>query len=86
MFDQTLKVFAEEIKTWEGFEDYVPKFEELVNTNFDRLKELYEPNKNYNVLNHGDHHTKNLLFKKSDGQIEDVVFVSILIQRCVILL
>lgn len=76
MFDDTLKVFVKEIKTWEGFEEYVPKFEELIENNLVRLQKIYAPNEEYNVLNHGDHHTKNLLFKKIDGQINEVAFVS----------
>lgn len=45
-------------------------------TYFEKCKTLYNPSGNYNVLNHGDHHLKNLMFKIENGIVKDVCFVS----------
>lgn len=61
-----MKCFIDELKTWPGYEIYVEKFEKILKNFADLGKKHAEPNKageGYNVLNHGDFHIKNLMFK-----------------------
>lgn len=62
--------FIEALKTWPGFEIYVEKFENILK-NFSELGKKYtspnEPGIGYNVLNHGDFHAKNLMFKNIEN-------------------
>lgn len=74
-----MKLFIEEIATWEGFESITERMKNLV-ADFDgrgaKAFEANVPGKGYNVLNHGDFHINNVLFKKdSDGKIKDVLFL-----------
>jgi hypothetical protein len=77
-FDDSFKLFLDEIKAWDGFEKYVPKFEALFENYIDKLAGVYGlSSSGYNVLAHGDLHIKNLMYKKDkEGDIEDVIFVS----------
>lgn len=73
-------LFIDEMKTAKGFEIVIEKMENLV-TKFDELgKKVYAANGSgggFNVLNHGDFHFNNMVFKKdSSGKLCDVLFVS----------
>lgn len=76
MFRHSFRTFNDQVKTWEGFEEYSPKIENFMDTFMDKCIKIYEANSHYNVLNHGDHHTKNLLVKKDGDRITDICFVS----------
>ena len=74
-----MHLFIDEIKSWEGNELVVEKLEVTVEKFKELGKKIYQPNKGdgLNVLNHGDFHINNMLFKKdSEGKIGDVLFVS----------
>lgn len=78
-------LFADELKTWTGFEVYAEKLHNVAKR-FDELgRKVYEPNSSgngFNVLNHGDFHFNNMLFKRNDaGEICDVLFVSLVIRN-----
>lgn len=76
IFKESLVIFIDQLKTWEGFEEYIPKMESFLKNFMDRCVEIYKPNSHYNVLNHGDHHPKNMMFKIEEGKFNDVCFVS----------
>lgn len=80
MFTQGIDAFIDVAKELGGFERYIPKLVTFKSTFPSKALKTYTPNRNdcgYNVLNHADFHTKNVLFKKSaDGSIEDFNFVS----------
>lgn len=76
MFTTNFKLLLEVMKDWEEYQEYIPRYELFIETYKDTLKKIYEPTSNFNILNHGDHHTKNLLFKMNDSQVEDVCIVS----------
>lgn len=64
-----IQSFIDEIRTWPGFEIYVNKFENILKNFVELGKKHSGPNaigKGYNVLNHGDFHIKNLMFKNKD--------------------
>lgn len=68
------------MKTWEGFEKFIPKLDYFAKNIAAIGKKCYEPNKagsGFNVLNHGDFHLRNTLLKmNSDDRIESFRFVS----------
>lgn len=80
MFEQGLEAFTDVAKEWEGFERYVAPLETFKQKYLSKALKTYTANRTdfgFNVLNHADFHTKNLLFKKTaDGAVEDFYFVS----------
>lgn len=65
-----IQQFIEALKTWPGYEIYVEKFEKFLKNfhEMGRKKTLpNEPGVGYNVLNHGDFHAKNLMFKNIEN-------------------
>lgn len=81
-----MNLFIDEVRTWSGFEIIVQKMEHAVEKFQELGSKIYEPNTKqfggFNVLNHGDFHFNNMLFKNSvDGKISDVMFVSILMLK-----
>jgi thiamine kinase-like enzyme len=70
-------LFIEEANSWDGFEEVCDKMKTAAKS-FDELgKKVYETSPTFNVLNHGDFHYNNMLFKTSgEGKISDVLFVS----------
>lgn len=78
-YDEGLEMFTKVVQTWKGFESFVPFLKQFSNTYFEKMLKVYTPNQadcGYNVLNHGDLHIKNMQFKRSEGKIEDLYFVS----------
>lgn len=75
-----MNLFIDEIKTWDGFEMIAEKMEGVVKRFETSGEKVYQVNGSadgFNVLNHGDFHINNLMFKKdSDGKMSDVLFVS----------
>lgn len=61
---------ANKVKLWPGYETIGEKLEAFKSTIMKRGKEASAPSKpglGYNVLNHGDFHCKNMLFKKDES-------------------
>ena len=77
IFGQGIGGFTDVAREWEGYEKYIPKLERLKETYQDSFKNIYKKNDNgFNVLNHGDFHTRNMLFKHNHaGAIEDMYLV-----------
>lgn len=77
-----MNLFIDEIKTWDGFEMIAEKMEGLVGKFEANGSKVFSSNltsEGYNVLNHGDFHFNNMVFKtNSEGKISDVLFVSCL--------
>lgn len=80
---ESIEVLAEVLSSWGGHEDYVKKLK-VFSRNFNEMgRRLYEPDPaGYNVLNHGDFHIKNLLFKKKEEKVEDFYILDF--QLCVV--
>ncbi|KFB37119.1 AGAP003765-PA-like protein [Anopheles sinensis] len=69
MFGKNLKAFVDALRTWDGCEKFVAPFERATSDYCDRLHNIYSyqtPGRLYNVLNHGDFHSKNLLHQFND--------------------
>lgn len=66
------------VKTIEGFEEYVPKLEKISKTLIRRCNNAYKKCQGgiLNILNHGDFHSKNMMFKYNEnGKVEDVMLI-----------
>jgi len=68
------------MSNWEGFEKYVEPIKKMKETYVEKSIKSYTPNTGhgaFNVLNHGDFHFKNMLYKmdKEGGKVEDFVMV-----------
>lgn len=79
--DQAFGAFIDTARNWEGFEKFIPNLDELRKTYWSQLFKTYSFNKNefaFNILNHGDFHLRNVMFKKNeaDDSVEDFLFVS----------
>lgn len=77
-FREFTKSLADEIRTWPGYETYVEKLEVIISTCNDKGREMFKvnaPNEGYNVLNHGDFHSKNMMFKNMNSKDADIVLL-----------
>jgi hypothetical protein len=62
-----MQAFIEVVKTWNGFEDYIPKLISFCENLGELGRKCYRANEKqgYNVLNHGDFHLRNLLARNN---------------------
>ena len=82
MFSESFDVLTEEMTKWDGFERYVEAIRHFKTCFKERALKSYSPNTGpgaFNVLNHGDFHFKNMLYKmdKEGGKIDDILMVSL---------
>lgn len=79
---ESYRYFVNELKKWEGYEDYASRLSGLESSFFTKGKDIFTAKSNgFNVLNHGDLNFKNIL-TKGDEDKNDVVFVSIYLWFC----
>lgn len=80
---ESIVTFTEVLESWGGYDEYVAKLKVFREKYLAMGQRLYEPDVNgYNVLNHGDFHVKNTLFKRNEEKIEDLYFLDF--QVCVL--
>ncbi|KAJ6634989.1 hypothetical protein Bhyg_13571 [Pseudolycoriella hygida] len=78
---ESYRYFVNEIKTWEGYDDYAERLSKLESSFFAKGKDIFTAKTNgFNVLNHGDLNYKNIL-TKGDNEKNDILFVDY--QYCV---
>lgn len=86
---EPVDVLCDVMESWGGMDEYVVRLRRFREKLIAFGQRLYQTDSNgYNVLNHGDFHIKNLLFKRNDeGVIEDFYFldfqVSIVASPCI---
>ncbi|XP_070489867.1 uncharacterized protein [Chironomus tepperi] len=85
LFDKPLRIFIEVLSSWIGYEKYVEPLKAF-RKNFASLGlKSYKPHKGsttINVLNHGDFHSRNVLFRRDmDGTLSDMIMLDF--QTCV---
>lgn len=74
---ESYRYFVNELRKWEGYEDYAERLSGLEASFFAKGREIFTAKSNgFNVLNHGDLNFKNIL-TKDDDERNDVLFVSI---------
>lgn len=69
---------GKEAKGWPGFEQIGSKIESSMERYFEKFAACYQTQSKYgfNVLNHGDLHLRNLMFRRDDeGALSDVAFL-----------
>lgn len=75
-FVQSSVGLLEELKNWPGYEIYVQKLGKLIENHYEKEKITFTPNKTgYNVLNHGDFHSKNMMFRNMDLENPEVIML-----------
>lgn len=64
------------VKMWDGFKELGEKMERNMDKYFEQMTAAYSPSdrNQYNLLNHGDFHTKNLMYR-NEGETQDDVFL-----------
>jgi len=82
IFDANFDIFLNYIHEWEGYEEFIEPIKNFRTVFAEKCRKSYQPNTGvgaFNVLNHGDFHLKNVLYKmnKEDGKVEDFVAVSL---------
>lgn len=78
MLMRGLQILEDQTKSWEEFEEIHEKLKSNKGKFIDKIFEAHKSKRScgYNVLNHGDFHIRNMLFKKGeDGSIEQVKFL-----------
>uniref|UniRef100_A0A1Q3FRF5 Putative ecdysteroid kinase n=1 Tax=Culex tarsalis TaxID=7177 RepID=A0A1Q3FRF5_CULTA len=64
-------------RNWPGYESYADKLEQISEKIFDKLYNIYslDESTRYYVLNHGDLHSKNCMYKIVNGKTEDILLL-----------
>lgn len=67
---QHMLPLIEKLKNVSGYQEYVPKLEQITKDCNTTLLKTFTANveEGYNVLNHGDFHAKNMMFKNMDSE------------------
>lgn len=75
---QHLLPFIEKLRITSGFEEYIPKLEKITKDYNTRLLKTFRANPSgdgYNVLNHGDFHAKNMMFKNMESNHPEIILL-----------
>ena len=82
-YDEFFEVLLESMTEWEGFDEFLEPVGNFRKNYIKEIGKIHSPGmhaRSINVLNHGDFHPKNVLYKmKTDGTVvDDFVMVRIL--------
>jgi hypothetical protein len=86
MFSEGYEALLNCMSKWEGFEPYLEHIKHFMDIILEKSLKTYSPSSEigaFNVLNHGDFHFKNMLYKtgNEDGKVQD--FMMLDFQICV---
>lgn len=80
MFTESFDIITEVMSKWDGFQQFIEPIKQFKTCYAELGLKSYTPNSGlgaFNVLNHGDFHFKNMLYKmNNDGEIDDFIAVS----------
>ena len=87
IFNNNFDIFLNFITEWEGYEEFIEPIKNFRTIFVEKYTKTYKPNTGtgaFNVLNHGDFHLKNVLYKmnKDERKVEDFVAVSFISLLC----
>lgn len=78
VYSEHIKSLIDEMRTWTGYESIVEKFEKIlenINISGKKMFTANSPEDGYNVLNHGDFHGKNVMFKNIDSEDAEIILI-----------
>lgn len=78
IYSEHIKSLIDEMRTWTGYESFVEKFEKIlanINISGKKMFTANTPADGYNVLNHGDFHGKNVMFKNIDSDDAEIILI-----------
>ncbi|KAL1390272.1 hypothetical protein pipiens_012470 [Culex pipiens pipiens] len=77
MWTSYIITLSEVCREWPGYESYGDRLEQISEAIFDKLKNVYtlDESTRYHVLNHGDLHAKNCMYKIVEGKTEDILLL-----------
>ncbi|XP_058453439.1 uncharacterized protein LOC131431630 [Malaya genurostris] len=72
-----ISLLAKVCREWSGYEMYGDRVDSLKKDIHEKIKDIYRFNEStsYNVLNHGDFHFKNMMYKVVDGKTQDILLL-----------
>lgn len=72
-----IATLAKLCREWPGYESYGERLDHMKGFILSKLKDIYEvkPSNLFNVLNHGDMHSKNMMFKIEEGVTKDILLL-----------
>lgn len=77
MCNEAIERFIKETTSWPGQSHYRDRLNQFHATIFQKCRSVYNCNKvGFNVLNHGDFHFKNTMYKFDGDHLKDVSLVS----------
>lgn len=76
-WNNNIHILAKMCRDWPGYEHICERLDKLRKPLLKKLKEIYtvQDTNIYNVLNHGDCHYKNFMYKITDGKTEDIMLL-----------
>lgn len=84
LYNHSVKTFQEVLETWDGYQEFIPKIETYMHQIGEIGRKSHTVNKanyGYNVLNHGDFHTGNILVSlNSEKRLQQFCFVTVRIR------
>ncbi|XP_055547038.1 uncharacterized protein LOC129731230 [Wyeomyia smithii] len=77
IWDSNIGMLAKVIQEWPGYEHFSEKVDNLKKKIYKKLSHIYQLKESniYNVLNHGDLHYKNMMYKIENGTTKDILLL-----------
>ncbi|XP_058822379.1 uncharacterized protein LOC131683970 [Topomyia yanbarensis] len=77
MWDNNIGLLAKVCREWPGYEHYGDRVDNLRKGISQKTKDIYKFSEStlYNVLNHGDFHYKNMMYKTVEGKTQDILLL-----------
>ncbi|XP_058822378.1 uncharacterized protein LOC131683969 [Topomyia yanbarensis] len=74
IWDNNIAILAKVCREWPGYEAYGDRVDNLRKGICSKTKDIYKFSEStlYNVLNHGDFHYKNMMYKIIEGKTQDI--------------
>lgn len=79
-YDEFFGALLKSMSEWEGFDEFIEPVTKFRRTYVEKIGKIHSPgttSRSINVINHGDFHPKNVLYKMKDNKVvvEDFAMV-----------